>query len=434
MIDVATPPTEVEERPNPPQSGFSPLKLLLPLLLGGLAVGLAVRYGFNRENDRILEMSGRIEGYEADLGAKVGGRIEEITVREGDSVQKGQVVVRLDDAELQAQLNTATAGVEAAQEQVNQAQLQLQVMDSQMRESTLTVEQSQGDAIGRVSQASALVAAAQASLALSQAQLQEAQAALQLIQTDRNRLGELLRQGAVSQQQFDQAQTQFQTAQETVKARQAGVGAAQEQVSAAQGALTQSQSNRLNPEIRTVQLERLRIQKEQAVAQLATAAANLKRAQSAQQEVASRLADLTLKSPLDGVVMTRTAEPGEVIAPGAIVLTVVNLGEVYLRGYIPEGAVGAVQIGQPAQVFLDSAPDRPLKATVAAVDTEASFTPENIYFKNDRVTQVFGIKLTLENPDGFAKPGMPADAQLVRGESNPVLENHETINYKLQQS
>jgi HlyD family secretion protein len=320
----------------------------------------------------------------------------------------------LEDGELQAQLKTATAGVEAAQEQVNQAQLQLRVLDSQVLESTLTVEQSQGDAVGRVSQASALVAAAQATLALNQAQFQEAQAALQLAQSDRDRVAALLAQGAVAQQQFDQIQTQFKTAQETLKARQAAIVAAQEQVSAAQGALTQSQTNGFNPKIRRVQLERLRIQKEQAVANLAAAVANLKRAASAQEEVASRLADLTIKSPLEGVVVTRTAEPGEMIAPGAIVLTVVNLAEVYLRGYIPEREVGAIQIGQPAQVFLDSAPDQPLQAIVTAVDTEASFTPENIYFKNDRVSQVFGVKLALENPDGFAKPGMPADARLVR--------------------
>jgi HlyD family secretion protein len=379
-----------------------------------LAVG--IRYGLQRTDDRLVEMSGRIEGYEVDLGAKVGGRLTEITVREGDSVKPDQVVARLDDGELQAQFNTATAGVTAAQEQVNQAQLQLRVLDSQMLESTLTVEQSQGDAIGRVSQASALVAAAQAALILSQAQLQEAQAAAQLAQTDRDRLAALLAEGAVAQQQFDQAQTQWQTAQETVKARRAAVGAAQEQVRAAQGALTQSQTNRLNPEIRRVQLERIGIQKEQAVANLAAATANLDRAKSTREEVASRLADLTIKSPLGGVVVTRTAEPGEVITPGTIVLTVVNLAEVYLRGYIPEGEVGAIQIGQPAEVFLDSAPDRPLKAIVAAVDAEASFTPENIYFKNDRVSQVFGVKLALENPEGFAKPGMPADARLVRGD------------------
>ncbi len=90
----------------------------------------------------------------------------------------------------------------------------------------------------------------------------------------------------------------------------------------------------------------------------------------------------------------------------------VDLNQVYLRGFIPEGQIGNVRVGQAAQVYLDSAPDRPLAAKVAAIDSEASFTPENIYFREDRVQQVFGVRLTIDQPDGFAKPGMPADAEI----------------------
>jgi HlyD family secretion protein len=94
----------------------------------------------------------------------------------------------------------------------------------------------------------------------------------------------------------------------------------------------------------------------------------------------------------------------------------VNLQQVYLRGYVPEGEVGHVRVGQAAQVFLDSDPQNPLDAVVGSVDTEASFTPENIYFKTDRVTQVFGLKLNIDNPKGAAKPGMPADAKLLKND------------------
>lgn len=381
------------------------------LLLGAIAVGL--RYWLTRPNDSAIELSGRIEGYETDLGAKVGGRIAEITVREGEAVQAGQAIARLDDAELQAQLQAARARVAAAQQQVNQAQLQIAVVESQMQEAELALQQSQGDAAGRVSQSEASVAAAQAQLAEAQARVKEAESALALARSDRDRFATLVAQGAVSQQQFDQVQTQFESAQDTLTARQAAVAAAQQQVSAAQGALTQAQTSELNPAIRAAQLNRLETQREQAQAQLTAAQAELKQAQAAQAEIEARLADLVITSPLDGIVLTRTTEPGEVIAPGTTVLTLVNLEDVYLRGYIPEGEVGAVQVGQSAQVFLDSAPDQPLAATVAAVDTQASFTPENIYFKEDRVTQVFGLKLSIDNPDGLAKPGMPADGEIL---------------------
>lgn len=404
--------------PKPAQTGKakglkSKLKFIVPLVLVMVAVGVGLRYWLTRPEDGVIELSGRIEGYETDLGAKVGGRVTEVTVREGDSVEAGQVIARLDDAELQARLEAAQAQVAAAQQQVNQAQLQVSVVDSQIQEAQLTLQQSQGDATGRVNQSEATVATTRAQLAEAQARVQEAQSTLELARSDRDRFATLVEQGAIPQQQFDQAQTRFATAQDTLAARQSAVAAAQQQVSAAQGALTQAQTSELNPDIRTAQISRLQTQRSQAEAQLAAAQADLKQAQAAEAEIVARLDDLAIASPIAGVVLSRTVEPGEVISVGTTVLTVVNLGDVYLRGYIPEGQVGKVRVGQPAQVFLDSAPAQPLEAEVAAVDTEASFTPENIYFKDDRVNQVFGLRLSIENPAGFAKPGMPADGEIL---------------------
>ncbi|PZV03356.1 MAG: hypothetical protein DCF32_13995 [Leptolyngbya sp.] len=391
----------------------SRLKIVVPLVLLLAAAGVGLRYWLTRPDDSAIALSGRIEGYETDLGTKVGGRIAAVTVREGDTVQPGQVVARLDDAELQAQLAAAQAKVAAAQQQINQAQLQVAVVDSQIQEAQLTLRQSEGDTVGRVSQSQATVATARAQLAEAQAWVQEAQSTLTLARSDRDRFATLVAQGAIAQQRFDQAETQVATAEDTLTARQAAVTAAQQQVGAAQGALTQAQTSQLNPDIRTAQVNRLQTQQAQARAQLAATQAELQQAQAAQAEIAARINDLTITSPIAGVVLSRTVEPGEVISTGTTVLTVVDLSALYLRGYIPEGEVGQVRVGQPAQVVLDSAPDRPLAATVAAVDTEASFTPENIYFKDDRVTQVFGLKLALDNPDGFAKPGMPADGQIL---------------------
>lgn len=390
----------------------SRLRLLIPLGLALVGGATALWYFGARPPANELRFSGRIEGYETDVGTKVAGRIESVAVREGAPVRKGEVLARLDDAELQAQLQGATARLAAAQQQVQNARLQIQVLENQIAEAQLRVEQSQGTTQGQVAQAEAQVAAAQAQLAQAQEGVTEAEAQLELARQDRERYNQLVQQGAVTQQRADQANTSLRTAQATLNSRQAAVVAAQRQVTAAQGQLTQSQANTFNPQISTTQVERLQTQLQQARAQLATAQAQAADAQAAQKNVQAQLNNLTVTSPIDGVVTARSVEPGVVVSSGRILLSVVDLNQVYMRGFIPEGEIGKVRVGQTARVYLDSAPDRALSAQVAAIDSEASFTPENIYFREDRVQQVFGVRLSLDQPDGFAKPGMPADAEI----------------------
>jgi HlyD family secretion protein len=102
------------------------------------------------------------------------------------------------------------------------------------------------------------------------------------------------------------------------------------------------------------------------------------------------------------------------------VVTMLDLSKVYLRGFVPEGQIGKVKIDQPAHVYLDSNPSHALDAYVSRIDPEATFTPENTYFRNDRVKQVVGVKLQLKAGIGYAKPGMPADGEiLVSGDTWP---------------
>src|SRR5262249_28688225 len=131
--------------------------------------------------------------------------------------------------------------------------------------------------------------------------------------------------------------------------------------------------------------------------------------------------DLIVTAPFDGTIPTRSAEPGEVVTSGTPVVTMLDLTKVYLRGFIPIGEIGKVKVGQPARVYIDSNPYQPIEAYVSRVDPESTFTPENIYFREERVKQVVGVKLQLNAGFGFAKPGMPADGEiLVQGDKWPA--------------
>ncbi|MFB6276555.1 MAG: HlyD family secretion protein, partial [Halothece sp.] len=357
--------------------------------------------------DTAIELSGRIEGYETDVGTTVSGRVETITVREGDRVQADQTIAKLDDDQLQARLRATQARLKRTRQEVKQARSQIDVIQSNIRETRLRRQQAQDNAQGSIEKAQANLETATAQLEQAQAQKQEAQAQLKLAKADRDRFQRLWEQGVVPKQRYDQAQTEWESLQATVEARQSAVNAAQRQVNAAQGALRQAKTSSINPDIFTERLQGLRQQLEQARSRLEAAKADVANAQANQDQIQAKLDDLSIASPIEGVVLDRIAEPGEVLSSGKIILTVIDLDEVYLRGYVPEKQIGKIRVGQPAKVYLDSNPDQPLDATVSSIDSQASFTPENIYFKRDRVKQVFGLKLSIDNPQGFAKPGMP---------------------------
>jgi HlyD family secretion protein len=404
---------------------FKPV-LLIPIGLAIAGISYATWQLLPKPEETTLRLSGRIEADETDIGAKTGGRVSTIAVREGDQVQKNQVIAEITDEEVPEQLRAAIADIQAARQEEQQARQDVAVADSRIRESQLNLQQSKGDATGRISQASSTVSAANAQLAQSQAQvkqaeadLKQAEAQLRLDAKTRDRYAQLVADGAINQQQFDQAQTTVETTQariETAKAtllsRQAAVTAARDQFKAAQGGLAQVQTTGLNPDIRSAQLSGFYQQRDQASAKLAAAQAKVKNKIAVQQQLQKRLDSFRIKSPIAGVVTARPVEPGAVVATGKTLLTVIDLNSVYLRGYVPEGEIGKIRVGQSASVFLDSNPNQPLTAKVATIDPKASFTPENIYFKNDRVKQVFGVKVTIDNPNGFAKPGMPADAEI----------------------
>lgn len=363
------------------------------------AAGLAGWLWLGRSSPGPLRLSGRIEGYETDLGARIGGRVAEVTVREGERVKAGQLLVRLDDDEVRARLRGAQARLAAARQQLNQARSQVDVLDSQIRESRLTVAQAEQDNLGRVEQA-------RANLASAEAQLAQAQAQLRLAKVTLGRTESLVREGAASPQSLDQDRTALETAEAVVNAQQ-------RQVEAARGAVALAASTGLNPSIRSAQLQALGEQRQRALSGARAAESDVRGAQAAEQQVKAEAAYLSIRSPLAAVVISRSVEPGAVVASGRTLLTLLDPATVYMRGFIPQGEIGRVRLGQRARIFLDSDPSRPLAARVAEVDAQASFTPETIYFQRDRVRQVFGLKLAIDNPAGDAKPGMPADAEIL---------------------
>lgn len=400
------PPAEIDA-PTVPTSR----RLMVLLIVGGILVAaFFVWRGFFANPavpDNIVALSGRIEGDDSAVAPKTGGRILEIRVREGDIVKVGDVIAILDDEQVRAREQAARAALAQAEAQARSASAQMAVLQEQLHGDQLLTEQSKVDVDGRVRQAEADLAAAQADLA-------EHQAAYDLALFDRDAYTKLAQSGAVSERQGKQAAA-------LAEQDAAAVAAGKRRVEASQGALTAAQANVANPSIRGSLAAGVERQLAQQEAQVASATASIAQAKAQLAEAQANRQDLTVTAPFAGTVITRAAEPGEVVQAGTAIITLLDLGKVYLRGYVPEGQIGKVALGQLAHVFLDSNPQQALDASVTRIDPQATFTPENTYFRDDRVKQVVGVKLQLKQGIGFAKPGMPADGEiLAQGNSWPA--------------
>jgi len=354
----------------------------------------------------VVELSGRIEGDDSAVAPKTMGRILELRVREGDDVKAGDIIAVLDDEQVRAREQQAQAAFQSAQAKARSAKAQVAVLEEELKQNEISTSQSKDDAAGRVRQADADLAAAESDLA-------QQEASYKLAAFDRDAYVHLAETGAVSERQGKQSIA-------TADQQAAAVAAAKRRVEAAKGALGTARANLANPDIRAAVVAGVRRQLLQQNAEIASNLATAEQAHFQLVEAQANREDLFVRAPFSGTIITRAAEPGEVITAGTAIVTLLDLNKVYLRGFIPEGEIGKVKIGQGAHVYLDSNPNRPLEAFVSRIDPQATFTPENTYFRDDRVKQVVGVKLQLKSGIGFAKPGMPADGEiLVKGDAWP---------------
>lgn len=379
------------------------------------AVTLAIVFGvvvwrivLSKSNavDGVIVLSGRIEGDDSAIAPKTSGRIAEVRFREGDSVKAEDAIAFLDDEQIRAREDQARAALAASEARQQAAMSQLAALQVQLEQNHIQTNQSRMDAQGRVHQA-------EAELSTAEAELVQQEASLQLALFDKEAYTRLAASGAVSERQGKQAVT-------SAEQQAAVVAAAKRRVDAAQGALTTARANLENPNVRAAEEAVVRKQMSQQQAEIAAAAASADQSRFALKEAQANRKDLVVIAPFDGTVITRSAEPGEVVTAGTPIVTLLDLSKVYLRGFVPEGQIGRVMVGQPARVYLDSNPKEAIGAFVSRVDPEATFTPENTYFRDDRVKQVVGLKLQLKGAIGFAKPGMSADGEiLVQGNQWP---------------
>jgi len=384
--------------------------ILIILVLAAVAgAGVYAYRGANKAPDNRIVVSGNIELTEVNIAFKTAGKLIERTVDEGDTVKKGQLIARLDRDQLLAQRDRETAGLQSAESQLAQAQTALE-----WEKSTLAgdIEQRNGDVSANEAHLAELKNGARPQERLdAQAAVDSAQSEVERAKKDWDRAQVLHRDDDISTAQFDQYRNRFETATaalNSAKEKQALVlagprteviNAQQAQLERVRGALKMAEAN---------SLERKRREQE-----LDTRRAEIARSRASIALIDAQLADTIAVSPVDGVVLVKSADPGEVLSAGTTIVTIGDIEHPWLRGYINETDLGRVKLGSKVKVTTDSYKGKAYDGRVTFISSEAEFTPKQIQTEQERVKLVYRIKIELDNSSRELKSNMPADAQIV---------------------
>jgi len=384
-------------------------KIILPLVIVVLAVGGYLFYrNYNAGPTNVIKVSGNIELEQVNIGFKTSGRVIERTVTEGDNVTKGQVIARLDRDQLVRQREREMASLQEAEAtlaetktgvdmstQSSQADLDGRNADADNAESRLK-ELKNGSRPQEITQAAEATASAQAEYDRSK--------------KDWERSQKLHADDDISTSQYDAAQRTFLSAEASLKqakdhealvkegSRSEDIEQANAQVIRARAAIRGSQANALDIKRRQQDVMAKQADIERERAQIAL--------------IDAQLADTTAISPISGVVLVKSVDVGEVIAPGTAVVTVGDLDHPWLRAYIPETELGRVKLGAKVNVKTDSFPGRVFNGRVTFISSDAEFTPKQIQTTDERVKLVYRIKIEINNPQHELKSNMPADAEI----------------------
>jgi multidrug resistance efflux pump len=440
------------------------LRRMIPLIFMLLVViaGSIYLISVSGPPDGPLQASGIVEAVEVLVAPEIGGRVTEVRVEEGLLVEAGQELFRLDDAmilaqrdQAQAAVATTQAALSTAQSAVEAAQVQLEIALAQARASEISgpldpwrqFPPGAFDLPMWYFQQDELIQAAQREMeAAEQALADERQAASGVLESEvgaalhdaESRLARALEAYFVARQVLDRAnlawtnqalrdaaQDLFDEAEARLEQEQQAyddlfsadqadeILEARARLAAAQArydlALAQYDSLLTGEFSLAVRAARAGLEQAQAMQTQAQAAVTLAEAEFAVLEM--QLEKLVISAPSAGLVLTRSIEPGEVLQPGAGAITLSLIDDLRITVFIPEDRYGEVSLGAAVEISVDSFPDEVFSGSVLRIADRAEFTPRNVQTEEGRRSTVFAVEISVSDPRGMLKPGMPADVK-----------------------
>lgn len=376
------------------------LKKIIIIAVIAIAVVAGVaswKYFSSRVSADTLILSGTVEADEIQVGSRVGGRIAEVFVSEGQMVTRDQPLVRFESYDLNARRADAAAAVEQAS-----ANYQKAVNGSRPEE---------------IAAARAQMEAARANLELARngprkeeidaarAEVEAADADYEVAQITLARLDRLSKDGVVSRQDYDNAKAAFDRA---VARRDA----ARQQLQLLERGTRREEIERAERQFEQAKANLLLVERGSRREDIEAAKAQLERARASLQQIETQLAELEVRAPANAFVEVFRIRPGDLIVANSTVATLVEVDRLWVRVYVPEPELGHVQLGKEVSVHVDTFPNEAFQGTVEHIASQGEFTPRNIQTREERTHQVFGVRVRVDNSSRRLRSGMAADVTI----------------------
>ena len=356
-------------------------KTLIPVilvLLAAIAIYKILPY-INPPEEKYLTVSGRVEASEIELGVQIPGRLRDVLIEDGAQVKKGDLVALMEDERLQSKRRELVKGLEELTEKIKAAEFNFKYTVQNVRHG---------------------IDEAKKALSIAKARLREAEAKKENSKREFRRYSKLREKGVIPAQRYDTIRLAYKLSEE-------GATTAHEELERAEVSLLKAEASK--ELVKAKEKELLALRK------------SLQRLKETLKQAEITLGYTRVVAPSDGIILTRVAEPGEVLPQGGVVGVMINPVTLHVKTFVPEKYIGRIYIAMAAEVFTDAYPEHPFTGYICYISDRAEFTPKEVQSYEERVKEVFAVKVCFSDRESTTnqkkrarevlKKGMPVDVR-----------------------
>ncbi len=357
-------------------------KLGLFILVLVLAAGWFIYTKLNAPQlaSNLVQGSGRMDGDLINLNAKYAGRIATLPIQDGQGIKKGELIAKLESKEYEAQIEQINAQINAKNQELKAKEIEIEISQKQIPESlkkaeaNLRIKSHQRDELDKN-------IAAQTNNVTQDIR-------------DFERYKNLYEQNLIEKRQVELSELKYKTSNEQLLALKQKREQMNNAISVANSETVEAKAHQMTLSAMQQGIEAIK--------------SSIVALEASKRQIDAILSEMTILSSVDGVVIEKIANEGEVVGGGSVVATLLDPSSLYLKVFVDTKQNGNLQVGNDAVIFLDAKPDEPIKAKVVRIEKRAEFTPKEVSVPSDRIQQVFAVHVKPLVPNPYLKLGLPA--------------------------